>query len=214
METIFCALATSSDGPSLIEFKTEEDRLGWLAEQDDAFEDLYTFEVRGEISGVSIPNVGKFARRELQALVEQKHGIGPIADLPAEDIEHLVQAVQKGGMPIEQDIPPITNTPIRAQVRGIFVPFTSRDAIAFEQATGESLCLVPCVVPYALPLSLATSRIEDFHWKTAVRDGKTTVGRDEWARQYLQEHSVTKVIAHIAERQSEQAKGNVSGGSR
>ncbi|MBS3912711.1 MAG: hypothetical protein KGZ70_12970 [Hydrogenophaga sp.] len=126
---------------------------------------------------------------------------GVIADLPAGDIQHLVQAFRKGGMVIEQDIPEITKTPFRAQVRGQFVPFSKRDALAIEQVTGEPLCVVPHVVPFAMPLSLAMTKVADLHWKGAVQGGHTTLGLEDWKRQYLLEHSVTRIIQLVEQRQ-------------
>ena len=127
--------------------------------------------------------------------------VDAIADLPADAIQHLVQAFRKGGMVIEQDIPEITKTPFRAQVRGEFVPFSKRDALAVEQITGEPLCVVPHVVPFAMPLSLAMTKVADLHWKGAVQGGHTTLGLEDWKRQYLLEHSVTRIIQLVEQRQ-------------
>ena len=127
--------------------------------------------------------------------------VDAIADLPADAIQHLVQAIRKGSMVIEQDIPEITKTPFRAQVRGEFVPFSKRDALAVEQVTGEPLCVVPHVVPFAMPLSLAMTKVADFHWKGAVQGGHTTLGLEDWKRQYLLEHSVTRIIQLVEQRQ-------------
>jgi hypothetical protein len=104
-------------------------------------------------------------------------------------------------MVIEQDIPAITNTPFRAQVRGEFVPFTRRDAAAIEQVTGEQLCVIPHVVPFAMPLSVAITKIADLHWKSAVQGGHTTLGLEDWKRRYLLEHTVIRIIEHIEQRQ-------------
>lgn len=123
------------------------------------------------------------------------------SDLPAEDIQHLVQAFRKGGMVIEQDVPAITNTPFRAQVRGQFVPFTVRDAAAIEQVTGEPLCVIPHVIPFAMPLSVAMTKIADLHWKSAVQGGHTTLGLQDWKRQYLLEHKVSRIIQLVEQRQ-------------
>lgn len=124
-----------------------------------------------------------------------------VSDLPAEDIQHLVQAFRKGGMVIEQDVPAITNTPFRAQVRGQFVPFTVRDAAAIEQVTGEPLCVIPHVIPFAMPLSVAMTKIADLHWKSAVQDGRTTLGLQDWKRQYLLEHKVSRIIQLVEQQQ-------------
>lgn len=67
--TIYCIITTSDFGPDLIEFQSERDRLEWLSEQDDSFEDFYSFEVEGSITGLTIPNTGRYAREELAELV-------------------------------------------------------------------------------------------------------------------------------------------------
>lgn len=176
----------------------------------------YIASKRGEV--VEVPEALRAAGRLLEAAGVSDHDQptalsegGVIADLPAGDIQHLVQAFRKGGMVIEQDIPEITKTPFRAQVRGEFVPFGKRDALAVEQVTGEPLCVVPHVVPFALPLSLASSKIADAHWKSAVQDGNTQLGFEEWRRQYLLEHTVSKIIMFFEQRQAEQAKGKSGG---
>ena len=166
----------------------------------------YIASKRGEV--VEVPEALRAAGRLLEAAGVSDHDQptalsegGVIADLPAGDIQHLVQAFRKGGMVIEQDIPEITKTPFRAQVRGEFVPFSKRDALAVEQVTGEPLCVIPHVVPFAMPLSVAITKIADLHWKSAVQGGHTTLGLEDWKRQYLLEHTVIRIIEHIEQRQ-------------
>ena len=69
--TIYCVIYSSACGPSLIEFDSERDRLKWLSDQDDHFEDFYSFELDGSIDGLTSASVGTNALEDLKALDEE-----------------------------------------------------------------------------------------------------------------------------------------------
>lgn len=81
-KTIFCVISTTDSGPELHEFETDRKRLEWLCEQDDSFEDFYSFEVKGTIDGLTIPNVGEHAKKDLQELE-----VDPVPDGTPETFE-------------------------------------------------------------------------------------------------------------------------------
>lgn len=116
--------------------------------------------------------------------------------LSQEDIEHIACELRNFGIVIELDIPPITKTRFRAKVRGEWVPFGKQDVEAIEVLFGEPLSLINCVVPYALPCSLAVLRLPIYEWKRAVQEDRTTLGRDDWARAFLRERTLVKLLEH------------------
>jgi len=65
MSKIFCVIAITNSGPELHEFETEKQKYEWLATQSDFEDDFVAFEVQGTISSLENPNVGEYAKEEL-----------------------------------------------------------------------------------------------------------------------------------------------------
>lgn len=117
--------------------------------------------------------------------------------LSQDEIKQIVEGLRKFRIVVELDIPPITNTRFRAEVNRGCLPFEAQDIAVVEKILGEPLCLLNCVVPYAMPLSLAVkSQRMNADWKLAVMEDRTVLGRDEWARQNLLERTLSKCLEH------------------
>lgn len=73
-------------------------------------------------------------------------------------------------------------------------PFEQEDARDVECAMREGLCVVPDVIPYALPFSLAVQAIPDHIWKTAVQADKTQLGMVDYKAEYAREHALMNFL--------------------